>query len=165
VQDTIERDDLDYEALGIPSVSNGEIGPALEGEDEHGWTKDATWVMQAESSGACGDYAIGPYYQGHYACGPNAEGEYMVVEENYFVTAHWYEDHETGERRMNFDVTGMYGFTLCSDPQDPGGTEINSDYEYDDGLHAQFIWEYDEARKLAERNALSDQRGTFTWRR
>lgn len=166
----IDRDDLDYDALKVPVhiaglVSNGPIGPAITEPDENGWTKAETWVMQAETSGACGDYAIGPYYESQYTCGPNGDGEFMVVTEAYFVTAHWHEDSESDERRMHFDVTGSYSFTLCTDPEDPGSTEVASDTEYDDDIHALFIWEYEEARALAERMARSDQRGTFTWRK
>lgn len=145
-----------------PVVSNGEIAPALEDVDERGWSKDATWVMQAESSGACGDYAIGPYYQGHYRK-QGSDGSWMVVEENYFIEARKLADPDEGTERKHFDVVGSYTFTVCTDPDDPGSTELDTEIVYDDQLHALFIWDYEEARAMAERLARADQRHTLLW--
>ena len=156
MSDAIDRDEDDET---YPYVMNGPIAPALEGTDS-GWTKDETWQMGAESSGACGDYAVGPYYEAHYS--KQVGDLWMLVEEVYFVEPRKKEEPD-GTWTKHYDVIGSYTFTLCTDRDDPGGTEVNSDTRHDDDLHALFIYDYEEARAMAEKLALSDQRHTLLW--
>lgn len=151
----------DYEDDEVyPSVANGPIAPALEADDT-GWSKSDTWVMQAETSGACGDYAVGPLYEARYV---KTVGEQsMVVTERYYVEPQRFTRPD-GTMSKHYDVTGMYEFTLCADPDDPGMSEISTTYEYDSELHEAFLWEYEDARKLAERFARRDTRGTLLWK-
>lgn len=151
--------DPSEDGQNYPHVLNGPIAPAADDEDAKGWHKNETWVMNAQSSGACGDQAIGPYYQASYW--KREDDHFVCVEESYYIEA-WQNLQEDGTWRKHFDVTGMYQFTTCTDRNDPGMTEIGTETQYDDDIHAEFIWDYEKARALAERMAISDQRFTLT---
>ncbi len=151
--------DQDEDTEDYPVLRNQEILPAYPEDDlENGWRKRATWQMSAATSGGCGDDAVGMIFSGAYVNGP-IDGLYMHVEENYFVTAGWTDYGD--ERRKHFDVQGQYTVIICTDPEDPGSSEVWSDVTYDGDLHALFIWSYNEAQALARSLALSDQRFTL----
>lgn len=126
----------------------------------------------------CGDYSLGaePSNRAVWQVGPD---RFVTVTETYFVTgrrdsdawdldpndvddalaavAAWDEtpeDDRTGDapEPVRFSVDGQTEWILCTDPDDPGGTEITSDYEYDAGsvLYYETVESAErEARRLA----------------
>lgn len=143
---------------------NGPIGPAIDSADENGWNKDETWVVDAKSSGACGDDAVGNYYQSHYWKKGRVDDEdvFLVVECNYFVEQYDNDGDRAEDDPHRFGCEVQNGFIICRDKDDPGGTEIWSDYTYE-SADARFFETIEDAEGVCSRRALEDERYGLFW--
>jgi len=121
--------------------------------DQRQWHPDGTGV---DSNGWCGgDIQRGDSYSVRLVR-DDKPGSLLTIT---FYAAEY--DENPGE----FDVQRQVEWLVCSDPADPGGTEIWSDYSYDDVSAIVIDTEEeaeDEARERAEA-VLADPSPYFGW--
>lgn len=138
---------------------NAIIAPA-EGASRHGWAKGEVWAYDVASTGMGGDDAVGTAYESRYVR-DNGDGTFGVATFLYFVEA--CRTTNQPEVRDSHVVTGMYQFTVCTDPDDPGSTELWSQIDYDTEVSCYFHDDLSRAEGICRLAALNDERWTITW--
>lgn len=91
------------------------------------WIEDEIGLF-ANAGEVGGDIQIGPSYSRRYTFGP-VGGRYMIVEEyRYAANDAAYRD----SRAHEYYVQTQTMFLICTDLYDPGGSELDAEYVYDD---------------------------------
>lgn len=137
--------------------ANGPIAPAVAEADDRGWHKGETW-RYGLGSGASPDDRVGTSFETRYW--KEVDGEFFVATEEYFVVT---VEPSQARPHGSYGLVGAYQFSVCTDVDDVGGTEVWSDCEYDHGLTAFFCDDLAKAEALCRQEALSDQRHTLSW--
>jgi hypothetical protein len=115
---------------------------------------DATWVKDPqifEGGTSGGDWQVSDDVNVRYRLTAEPDdGLFAMVDENFYV-----ESRADDYQSPPYVVVCQAQYHVCTDPENPGGTETYSDYEYDDSVAPNA--EYDNlddaikaARKLAE---------------
>ena len=98
------------------------------------WREDPLGIIE-DAGDVGGDVQAGPAFERRYIYGPVA-GRYLIVTD-YAYAADWtdYRDYpaeEDGEERP-YVADEMTELLICTDLDDPGGTELDSRYDYGEG--------------------------------
>jgi hypothetical protein len=82
------------------------------------------------------------------------------------VTEYWYAelvDAPDDERDGMYGVTCMTEFMVCTDPDDPGGSEVSCDYDYyEEALLHSRLEDADRQAKVRA-DGIRDSRYSFVW--
>jgi hypothetical protein len=141
-----EQDALDTLDKLIP---NQTVQSALPDPDANEWYKDDVWATDGDG---CGDDQIGQAYDARYHK-VLPDGTFAVLTSTYFVT-------QFGDG--TFGVTEQYETLRCSDLEDPGGTEIACDYQYNPRGYL-VNHTLAEAQTEARGYAVADERRCISW--
>jgi hypothetical protein len=144
--ESCEQDALDTLDKMIP---NQAIKPALPDPDANGWYKDDVWATGGDG---CGDDQIGQAYEARYHKAL-PDGTFAVLTGTFYIT-------QFGEG--TFGVTEQYETLCCSDLDDPGGTELDCNYEYDPRGYL-VNHTLAEAQTEARGYAVADERKSICW--
>jgi hypothetical protein len=113
-----------------------------------------------------GDYQVSGEYSGRlYKWSPDQPGHWAVTDGTSAVER--LEDDDDGSPR-GFVISEVWATLLCTNPADPGGTEVDSEYNYEGGdirifntakeaeaaLYASFKHSWNQIKYLAEANLL-----------
>lgn len=87
------------------------------------------WIKQPdiyEAGSVGGDYQVSDGWNVRYTLqdGPD-DGLHAIIDENFYV------ESQNRDGAGPFYVTTQTMYQVCTDPEDPGGTEVYADYEYD----------------------------------
>lgn len=133
------------------------IAPALAEPDSRGWHKEDVW-RYGEGTGQSGDDRIGTSFDARYW--KEIDGQFFVATEEYYVKN---SVPNCDRPHGSYEAVGSYMFTICTDLEDVGGTEVWSDVEYDYDLNALYCDSLADAETQCRRFALADQRHTLLW--
>lgn len=121
------------------------------------------WVKQPEiyeAGPVGGDYQVSDGWNVRYTLqdGPD-DGLHAIIDENFYV--------ESGpDGASPYVVTTQTMYQVCTDPEDPGGTEVYADYEYDEDDDITLYFDSDGlARAIASTRRLAelDRSDMFLW--
>lgn len=93
------------------------------------WRETTSQIFR-DAGDVGGDIQAGESYCRSYVFGP-IEGRYLVVDEFTYPT--FIEVPETDARHGKFGVDEQTSYTICTDPDDPGSTEVDSNVIYGEG--------------------------------
>jgi len=134
----------------------------------YAWKEIGTLIADAGDIG--GDPQSGPSYSRRFQL-EREDGLFAnITTYAYATTEHREVDDdgfETGEVSYEEDpdyilYNTYYGFTdqveylICTDPEDLGGTEVNSDYTYNEDTHVLTIATREDADQLARKSAEAE---------
>lgn len=98
------------------------------------------------------------------------DGEYAFITETYIVedmdAFEGKEPEEVPEEERRFGVTLRIEYLVCTDPDDLGGTEVHSDYDYEYQPEERIFRTADDAFEAAmacARHYISTGDGHYTW--
>lgn len=117
------------------------------------WREDDLGMLE-DAGDVGGDLQAGPAFSRRFIFGP-VEDNYMVIEE--YAYAEELDVDEDDDRHGGFGASEMAMFTICTDLEDVGGSEVASDVHYGEGgylVHDTVEKATAEARRLMERNDL-----------
>ncbi len=142
----------------LPHRPNKVIHPATPGT-ARGWTREEVWEYDAASSGAVGDDAVGMYFESRYVrpTGP-LHLPYEVVTLAFFVRG---IDVDEADVPPKYEVCLQRWVTMCTDPKDPGTSEISSDVTYELAVDSTDHPDTDTAEAVARALAMVDARISF----
>lgn len=126
----------------------------------YAWNEIGTLIMDAGEIG--GDVQTGPAHSRRFQLALE-DGTFANVTTYAYATTEYRETDEDGDETGKVSDDGdsfetsvtVYGFTdqveylICRDPEDLGGTEINSDYTYDTETHMLTIETHEDAVNLS----------------
>jgi hypothetical protein len=122
--------------------------------DAAGWRRHDVWRINAESSGAYGDDAVGLAYESRYSARQD-HGPFVVVDVAYFAEA--CSTTNLPDVVDAYVVECQITTSTCHDLEDIGGSEIDCTIDY---LPADGLYRYtlEDAERIARRYALEDER-------
>lgn len=92
----------------------------------------------------------------------NDDGSFALITSYYYpvdITARCGEDNPDAGR---FDVENMTEYLVCMDLEDPGSTEVWSEYEFTHPSATAFVSEED-AKRAARNFATAEDVSVYTW--
>lgn len=123
-----------------------------------GWHPDGTGVENAGDVG--GDIQVGPAWSVRYV---NDAKPRSLITTSVYAVDHNNDDPE--RRGEEYAWQAETEFLVCTDPADPGGTELWSDLDYEDGYFGyETLPEAEsEARKVAENLNTEQAASAHKW--
>ena len=118
------------------------------------WREDPLGIME-DAGDVGGDVQAGPAFSRRFVYGPVA-GRYLVMTE-YTYASDWRQVGDEREDETTYAADEQTELLICTDLDDPGGTELDTRYEYGEGsmLGYETIEEAtEEARRMIGRFGL-----------
>lgn len=84
-----------------------------------------SWV---EAGGDVGGSQVGESWSVRYRLTVEPDDGLVAIVDDY-----WFADADPDDKEAPLAVSNMTSYVLCTDPSDPGGTEVWSDIGYKDG--------------------------------
>lgn len=124
-------------------------------------TTTTVWVKQPDIFPAGyvgGDWQVSEGWNVRYlpATEPN-DGQHALIDENFYV------ESKADDGSGPYVVTCQTMYQICTDLDDPGGTEVYCDYEYDLDADVLMYDDLDRAIDSTRRLAEIDDAHSFLW--
>lgn len=97
-----------------------------------GWREDGPELMETDAGDIAGDTQAGASYSRRYVFGP-VEGRYLVVDDYTYVERWGQLDGVDPDPEYPYGVGEVTHYAVCTDPDEPGGTEVSADVQHGEG--------------------------------